>query len=63
MNLSFSKRFPINTTRIEFRAEIFNLFNHNNFGNPDTNISNSTVGTITTSDDGRSLQLGLRLAW
>jgi len=63
VNLSFSKRFPINTTRIEFRAEIFNLFNHNNFGNPDTNISNSTVGTITTSDDGRSLQLGLRLAW
>jgi hypothetical protein len=63
VNLSFSKRFPINATRIEFRAEIFNLFNHNNFGNPDTNISNSTVGTITTADDGRSLQLGLRLAW
>src|SRR5262245_48370225 len=62
VNLSFSKRFPINTTRIEFRAEIFNLFNHNNFGNPDTNISNSTVGTITTADDGRTLQLGWRLA-
>jgi hypothetical protein len=63
VNLSFSKRFPINRTRIEFRVETFNLLNHNNFGNPDTNISNSTVGTITTADDGRSLQLGLRLVW
>jgi hypothetical protein len=63
INLSFIKRFPINRAHVEFRAEIFNLFNHDNFGNPDTNISNSTVGTITTADDGRSLQLGLRLQW
>ena len=63
INLSFIKRFPINRAHVEFRAEIFNLFNHDNFGLPDTNISNATVGTITTADDGRSLQLGLRLQW
>ena len=63
INMSLSKRFPINRARVEFRAEIFNLLNHNNFGNPDANISNATVGTITTADDGRAAQFGLRLAW
>jgi hypothetical protein len=63
VNLSLSKRFPVNRARVEFRAEVFNLLNHNNFGNPDTNISNGTVGTITTADDGRNMQLGLRVAW
>ncbi|HEV2986251.1 MAG TPA: carboxypeptidase regulatory-like domain-containing protein [Vicinamibacterales bacterium] len=63
VNLSLSKRFPLNKARLEFRAEVFNLLNHDNFGNPDTNISNGTVGTITTADDGRNLQLGLRVAW
>jgi hypothetical protein len=63
VNFSFSKRFPIGPTRAEFRAEVFNLLNHNNFGNPDANISNATVGTITTADDGRNWQLGFRFAW
>jgi hypothetical protein len=63
VNFSISKRFPVSRARVEFRGEVFNLLNHNNFGNPDTNISNSTVGTITSADDGRNLQLGLRVAW
>jgi len=63
VNFSVSKRFPAGHAHVEVRAEIFNLLNHDNFGNPDTNISNVTVGTITTADDGRSMQLGLRLAW
>jgi hypothetical protein len=63
VNLSLSKRFPISRARIEFRAEVFNLLNHNNFGTPDSNISNATAGVITTADDGRAAQFGLRLAW
>src|SRR5262245_539544 len=63
VDASISKRFPINKARVEFRWEIFNLFNHANFGNPDLNISNATVGTITTADDGRTMQLGLRFVW
>jgi hypothetical protein len=35
INMSLSKRFPINRARVEFRAEIFNLLNHNNFVNRD----------------------------
>jgi hypothetical protein len=63
INLSISKRFPISRARLEFRAEVFNLLNHNNFGNPDANISNATAGVITTADDGRATQFGLRFAW
>jgi len=63
VNMSLSKRFPIGRAHAEFRAEVFNLLNHDNFGNPDANISNATVGTITTADDARNLQLGLRFAW
>jgi hypothetical protein len=55
-----SKRFPIDKARVEFRWEVFNLLNHANFGTPDANISNTTVGTITTADDGRNMQFGLR---
>ncbi len=63
VNLSLSKRFPISRARVEFRAEIFNLLNHDNFGTPDGNISNATAGVITTADDGRATQFGLRFAW
>jgi hypothetical protein len=63
VDLSISKRFPINRARVEFRWEIFNLLNHANFGTPDANISNATVGTITTADDGRTMQFGLRFVW
>jgi len=63
VDFSASKRFPIGHTRVEFRAEIFNLFNHINFANPDSNISNVTAGIISSADDGRNMQFGLRLLW
>jgi hypothetical protein len=64
VNASLSKRFSIGPkARLEFRAEVFNLLNHDNFGTPDANISNGTVGTITTADDGRSAQFGFRFVW
>ena len=63
VDFSITKRFPIGATRLEFRGEIFNLLNHTNFGNPDTNISNPTAGVITTADDARSMQFGFRVTW
>jgi hypothetical protein len=49
---------------VQFRAEAFNIINHPNFGNPNANISNSNVGTITaTSFDNRDLQFALKLLW
>jgi Carboxypeptidase regulatory-like domain/TonB-dependent Receptor Plug Domain len=63
VDFSASKRFPIGPARLEFRAEIFNLFNHANFGQPDGNISNVTAGVISTADDARNIQFGMRVAW
>jgi hypothetical protein len=63
VDVSFMKRVPLGSTRLEFRAEIFNLFNHTNFGNPDANIANTTAGVISTADDGRNMQFGLRFIW
>jgi len=56
----------------EFRLEAFNVFNHAEFANPDTNILSSTFGQITTTDFGtgqnllhteRILQLALRVSF
>jgi hypothetical protein len=63
VDFSVSKRFPLGATRLEFRAEVFNLFNTTNFGQPDGNISNVTAGVISTADDARNMQFGIRLAW
>ena len=52
----------------EFRVEAFNLFNHTEFANPDTNLFSGTFGQITSTTIGtlhteRILQLALRLAF
>ncbi len=58
-NFAVTERFTA-----QFRAEAFNIINHPNFGNPNANISNGNVGTITaTSFDNRDLQFALKLLW
>ena len=61
-DMSLFKNFVIKEqTRVEFRAEAFNVFNHPQFGLPNPNIGNAQVGTITsTVGNPRQLQLGLR---
>jgi outer membrane receptor protein involved in Fe transport len=45
-----------------FRWDVFNLFNRANFGNPNSDITGATVGTITTlAGDPRVMQFSLRL--
>jgi hypothetical protein len=63
VDFSVSKRFPVGAARLEFRAEIFNLLNTTNFGQPDGNISNVTAGVISSADDARNMQFGIRFAW
>ena len=64
VDLSVTKRIPLGgSRRLDFRAETFNLLNRVNFGNPASNISNATAGTITTADDGRNVQLSVRFNW
>jgi hypothetical protein len=46
---------------LELRIEVFNLFNHFNCGNPNTNLDAGTFGRITTqSGDPRIMQFGVK---
>ena len=49
--------------KLEFRAEFFNILNHAEFSNPDTNINSGTFGQILTTADPRIIQLALRLSF
>ena len=48
-------------SRIEVRAEMFNVFNRVNFTNPNTNVSSGSYGQISNSRPPRQTQLSLRL--
>jgi hypothetical protein len=43
----------------ELRLDAFNVFNHTNFGNPNTNIFSSLFGQVTTTQGPRVLQIAL----
>jgi len=68
-DLSISKTTPLFSDRVklELRGDFFNLFNHAEFANPDTNILSPTFGQIlstgTRLSDGspRIVQIALRL--
>ena len=76
------KDFPLNVVRegmkLQFRAEVFNLFNHSNlYGDPNTNVvfdgggtqqvlakrGNRPGGVFGVARDRRSIQLALRFIW
>ena len=49
-------------TRVVFRWQLFNAFNHKNLGNPNTTIDSATAGLITSMQQTpRRMQLGLHL--
>ena len=60
---SLSKRFAVvGRSNLEFRWDVFNLFNHPGFGFPNSAIGNATAGRITTTIvDNRSMQFALKL--
>jgi len=64
-NLTIAKRFSLfESLRIQFRAEMYNAFNHVRFGRPDTNITDQGFGLVTGEAPGagpRIVQMALRL--
>ncbi len=71
-DISAAKKFVLSERlSLQFRGEIFNLFNHTNFNTPNpvvyaaaTGGPSPTAGVITsTATSSRQVQLGLRLLW
>ena len=62
-DFSVHKKIPLSETRyLQFRAEIFNVFNRTNFSNPDGHYQDglSGFGKITSAGDPRLLQFALK---
>ena len=73
-DLSLAKRLPLSERlNVQFRAELFNIFNRTNFNNPNPVVYGAatpvlspspTAGVITsTSTSSRQVQFGLKLLW
>ena len=65
-DLGVHKQFklPINeTTRLELRAEFFNLFNHTNFQAANSDITSAAFGNISSTFLARQIQLALKFSF
>ena len=64
-DIAAMKAFQISErVNLKFRAEFYNAFNHPNFGAPNTTVTSSNFGRITsTFVDPRNIQLALRLVF
>ena len=68
VDFSLSKEFPLSneTRKFQFRADLFNIFNHPNFDIPNTNFdAGTTFGQIQSANafggkPPRQIQLGLK---
>jgi hypothetical protein len=64
LDMAFAKTTKITEhTAIELRTEFFNIFNHAEFTNPDTNLANPTFGQVTNTYDPRIIQFGARFTF
>jgi outer membrane receptor protein involved in Fe transport len=60
-DLSIFKNFDFASRhRVQVRIEGFNIWNQARFGQPNGTIGTATFGQITTAEDGRVIQLGLK---
>jgi hypothetical protein len=71
MNFAIQKGFKLGgeNRMLSFRGEFYNLFNHDNFYNPISQLSldgftpNPAFGKIKSAHDPRQIQLGVRYSW
>ncbi len=64
-NISLAKSFSITEKlRLDFRWEVFNLFNRTQFGTGSTNLNSNTFGVVTNQvNAARQMQVGLKIYW
>lgn len=63
-DLSLFKNFTFgNSQRIQLRIEAFNAFNQTRFGQPGNQLGTPTFGAITSAEDGRIVQLGVKYSF
>jgi len=61
-DFSIAKKINVDESRyFQFRTELFNAFNHPNFGPPDIRRDATTFGRILTAGNARIIQFGLKL--
>jgi hypothetical protein len=61
IDLSILKSFRIiEGHQVQFRAEMFNMPNHPNFGRPNRQVGANGFGTISSAGDGRQIQFALK---
>jgi hypothetical protein len=63
-NISLFKSFVFSESRgsrLEFRAETFNIWNHTQFNQTSTNFGSGNFGQFTSAFDPRIMQVGLKL--
>lgn len=65
MDLALARSFHLTErAKFQFRAELFNAFNHTNLGTPDRFVNTPQFGTITeAATPGREVQLSARLSF
>jgi hypothetical protein len=64
VDVSFVRDFPLSgDVRLQFRAEIFNVFNHTNFGLPVADLNSVNFGRIFSAGPPRLTQFGLKLTF
>ena len=57
-NFGLSERF-----RLQFRFEMYNMWNYAHFGPPATRVGSSTIGRLTRAGEPRDIQFGLKLTF
>ncbi|MGH8247088.1 MAG: TonB-dependent receptor, partial [Gammaproteobacteria bacterium] len=64
-DLSLFKEFQARETlRVQFRVEALNAFNTVRFGNPNTGVTSSSFGRVSSQANApRQLQVGLKVLW
>ena len=64
-DFGISKDFrPVETLRVQFRSDFLNAWNHPRFSGPNTSVTSSSFGVVTSqANSPRQIQFGLKLLW